>query len=39
MENLKKHRERIRTNLEQYTLKIMKILRTASLGPILLFFI
>ena len=32
LENLRKNREKIRTNLEQYTLKIMKILRTASLG-------
>ena len=29
---LKKYREKIRTNSEQYTLKIMKIVRTASIG-------
>ena len=32
MENLLKNKETIRTNLEQYTLEIMKILRTSSLG-------
>ena len=32
MENLKKNREKIRTNKEQYTVKIMKISRIASLG-------
>ena len=32
MENLKKNREKIRTNEEQYSLKIMKMFRTASLG-------
>ena len=32
MENLKKNREKIRTNEEQYTLKIMNILRAASIG-------
>ena len=32
MENLKKKREKIRTNEEQYTLKIMNILRAASIG-------
>ena len=31
MENLLKNKETIRTNLEQYTLEIMKILRTLSL--------
>ena len=30
-EKLKKNREKIRTDYEQYTLKIMNILRTASL--------
>ena len=32
IENLKKNRGKIRRNSEQYTLKIMKILRIASLG-------
>ena len=32
MENLVKNWEKIRTNYEQYTLKIMKTLRTAPLG-------
>ena len=32
MENFKKSRGKIRTNKEKYTLKIMKILGTASLG-------
>ena len=32
MENLLKNKETIRTNLEQYTLEIMKILRTLNLG-------
>ena len=39
MENLKTNQEKIRTKLEQYTLIIMKILRTANKLPILLVLI
>ena len=32
MENFNKNRKKIGTNYEQYVLKLMKILKTASLG-------